>query len=63
MPAERTETMTVKMTAAEVGLRDSLAEYLGLDGSSVMRMALLEMGRSRGFEIATNNKRRPSPKT
>lgn len=51
MPAERKEVMTVKLSTEEIELRDVLAEHLGIDGSGVMRMALLELGRARGFDL------------
>ena len=41
--------MTVRMTEDEAKLRDALADHFGLDGSGVMRMAMLKLAREEGI--------------
>lgn len=47
---QRDRVMTVRLSDEEEALREALELHLGTDGASVMRMALLELGRARGVE-------------
>lgn len=58
---QRDRVMTVRLSDEEEALREALELHLGTDGASVMRMALLELGRARGVE-PLNKKERPPVK-
>lgn len=48
-PIERTEKMSLRLTAEELKLRDVLAKHFGIDSGGVMRMALLKLAREEGI--------------
>jgi hypothetical protein len=56
-PTERTKVMTVRLSEDEEAFRDAIAEHLGTDGSSVMRQAMLKLGRDLGFEFPLKKNR------
>ena len=60
-PDARSNTMTLRLTADEVELRDALAEHHGINGSGVMRMALRELARQEGIKLSPPEK--PSQKS
>jgi hypothetical protein len=63
MPAkDRTKTISVRLSDDEVELREALETHFGTDGASIMRMALLELGRAEAFEFPLKKKERTHPK-
>jgi hypothetical protein len=43
--------MTVMLSDAEFDFREALEKYLGTDGSSIMRQAMLKFGRDLGLDF------------
>lgn len=54
--------MTVRLSEDEEAYREALELHLGTDGSSVMRMGLLKLGRSEGIEFPLSKEGAAKPK-
>lgn len=59
---DRPHKINIRLSDDEKNLKEVLEEHLGTDGSSVFRQALLDFGRSKGYEFPLTKKKRPSSK-